>query len=178
MTMAAPSDETTVQRLRLSELAGRPVVAHDGQRLGKVKDVIVRLDLEPGHHPPVTGMVVAVDRRNLFVPLSLVNDLANDQLRLSTARLDLRPFERRDAEVLLKEDLLGHRLIDVANAQLVRARDVELDGASTDSYAGPLNVADAATGPSSNHSSVMTPAPSYAPRSRVFASSDPLRSQT
>jgi CBS domain-containing protein len=127
MTMAATKDETTVQRLRLSELAGRPVVAHDGQRLGKVKDVIVRLDLEPGHHPPVTGIVVAVDRRDLFVPLSFVNDLANDELRLSTARLDLRAFERRDGEVLLKQDVLGHRLIDVANAQLVRARDVELD---------------------------------------------------
>jgi CBS domain-containing protein/sporulation protein YlmC with PRC-barrel domain len=126
MTMSVANTETEVRRVRLSELIGRPVAAQDGQRLGKVKDVIVRLDLEPGHHPPVTGAVVGVDRRELFVPVSLIADLAADPLRLSTARLDLRAFERREGEVLLKRDLLGHRLIDVATARLVRAQDVEL----------------------------------------------------
>jgi CBS domain-containing protein len=49
-----------------------------------------------------------------------------DPLRLSSARLSLRHFERRDGEVLLRADVLGHRLIDVANARLVRAADLEL----------------------------------------------------
>ena len=40
--------------------------------------------------------------------------------------LDLRRFERRPGEVLLKRDVLGHRLIDVETARLVRAADVEL----------------------------------------------------
>ncbi len=122
----APDTALVARRLRLSGLVSRPVVAQDGQRLGKVRDVIVRLDLEPGHHPLVTGLVAAVGRRNLFVPLSLVDDLTSDPLRLTTARLDLRAFERRDGEVLLKGDLLGHRLIDVRAAHLVRAQDVEL----------------------------------------------------
>src|SRR5262249_37114897 len=33
---------------------------------------------------------------------------------------------RREGEVLLREDILGHRLIDVADAELVRAWDIEL----------------------------------------------------
>ena len=41
-------------------------------------------------------------------------DLDGDPLRLTSARLDLRRFERRDGEVLLRADVLGHRLIDVA----------------------------------------------------------------
>ena len=49
-----------------------------------------------------------------------------DPVRLSSARLDLRHFERREGEVLLRADVLGHRLIDVANARLVRAADLEL----------------------------------------------------
>lgn len=125
--MSAPNTGSAPRRLRLSELVGRPVALQDGQRLGKVKDVIVRLDLEPGHHPPVTGVVVAVDRRDLFVPLGLVDDLVVTPLHLSTARLDLRAFVPRDGEVLLKRDLLGHRLIDVDTARLVRAQDCELD---------------------------------------------------
>lgn len=112
--------------VRLSDLVARSVVAQDGQRLGRVRDIIVRLDLEPGHLPPVTGLVVAMERRALFVHLAVVDDLAADPLRLSTARLDLRAFERREGEVLLRGDLLGHRLIDVRAAHLMRAQDVEL----------------------------------------------------
>jgi hypothetical protein len=40
--------------------------------------------------------------------------------------VDLRPFERRDGELLLKENVLGNRLIDVARSALVKAYDVRL----------------------------------------------------
>ena len=43
-----------------------------------------------------------------------------------TARVDLREFERRDGEVLLRADILGHRLIDTPRGRLVRAHDLEL----------------------------------------------------
>jgi Mg/Co/Ni transporter MgtE len=47
-------------------------------------------------------------------------------LHLTSAKLDLRRFERRPGEVLLKADVLGHRLINVETAHLVRAADLEL----------------------------------------------------
>ena len=126
VSMPALSGVSDARTLHLSDLLGRPVTAHDGQRLRKVKDVIIRLDLEPGHHPPVVGVVATVSRRDLFVDLGVVVDLAASSVTLSTARLDLRTFERREGEILLDEDLLGHRLIDLSAARLVRARDVEL----------------------------------------------------
>ena len=46
---------------------------------------------------------------------------------LAKNNVDLRGFERRDGEVLLRADVLGHRLIDVAAVELVRAYDVELE---------------------------------------------------
>jgi CBS domain-containing protein len=55
-----------------------------------------------------------------------VTSFESDPLRLSSARLDLRPFERQEGEVLLRADVLGHRLIDVQNVRLVRAADLEL----------------------------------------------------
>jgi hypothetical protein len=67
-----------------------------------------------------------VGGRQIFVPVDQVNRLDEDPLRLSSARLSLRHFERRDSEVLLRADVLGHRLIDVRNARLVRAADLEL----------------------------------------------------
>jgi CBS domain-containing protein/sporulation protein YlmC with PRC-barrel domain len=120
------STQSALRSMWLSEIVGRSVSAQDGQRLGKVKDLIVRLDLQLGHQPPVIGLVVTIGRRDLFVPQDLVGDLGAESVVLATARLDLRSFERREGEILVKQDLMGHRLIDVTAARLVRARDVEL----------------------------------------------------
>ena len=46
--------------------------------------------------------------------------------RTSTTKLNLAQFERRPGEVLLREDVLGHSLINVDTARLVVAREVEL----------------------------------------------------
>jgi CBS domain-containing protein/sporulation protein YlmC with PRC-barrel domain len=117
--------ETVQQTRRLSDLLKRPVTDNRGQPLGRLTDVIVRL--RDPDYPLVTGIVVAVaGRRDVFVPAEKVDRFDGEVLRLTTAKLDLRQFERREGEVLLDEDVLGHRLIDVANARLVRAGDLRL----------------------------------------------------
>jgi CBS domain-containing protein len=115
--------------LRLSRLLKRPVADRSGEQIGKVADIIVRL--RGTDYPLVMGLVAAVGGREIFVPIDQVGTFEGDPLRLSSARLDLRHFERREGEVLLRADVLGHRLIDVENARLVRAADLELakDGA-------------------------------------------------
>jgi CBS domain-containing protein len=110
--------------LRLSWLLRRPVADAGGESLGRLADVIVRL--RGDSYPLVTGLVAAVGGREIFVPVDQVASFGGDPLRLSSARLSLRPFGRREGEVLLKADVLGHRLIDVAGARLVRALDLEL----------------------------------------------------
>ncbi len=110
--------------LRLSRLLKRPVTDRGGGSLGRLADVIVRL--RGSDYPLVTGLVAAVGGREIFVPIDQVSSLDGDPLRLSSARLSLRHFERREGEVLLRADVLGHRLIDVPNARLVRAADLEL----------------------------------------------------
>jgi len=110
--------------LRLSRLLNRPAADRSGEPIGKVADIIVRL--RGNDYPLVTGLVVAVGGREIFVPIEQVASLEADPLQLSSVRLDLRHFERREGEVLLRADVLGHRLIDVPNARLVRAADLEL----------------------------------------------------
>ena len=110
--------------LRLSRLIKRPVTDRGGGSLGRLADVIVRL--RGADYPLVTGLVAAVGGREIFVPIDQVSSFDGDPLRLSSARLSLRRFGRRDGEVLLRADVLGHRLIDVPNARLVRAADLEL----------------------------------------------------
>ncbi|TMA52721.1 MAG: magnesium transporter [Deltaproteobacteria bacterium] len=49
-----------------------------------------------------------------------------DGVVLRQAKLDLRRFERRPDEVLLRRDLLDRQLINVEGARLVRANEIEL----------------------------------------------------
>ena len=110
--------------VRLSELLRQPVTDSHGETIGRLADVIVRL--RGADYPVVTGLVVTVGGRALFVPIDQVGVLGGRELRLTSARLDLRQFERREGEVLLRADVLGHRLIDVERAKLIRAADLEL----------------------------------------------------
>jgi CBS domain-containing protein len=118
----APADGRAT--LRLSRLLRRPVADRTGESLGKLSDVIVWV--RGADYPQVTGVVATVGGRQVFVPVEQVASFDEDPLRLSTARPGLRRFDRRDGEVLLRADVLGHRLIDVQNARLVRAADLEL----------------------------------------------------
>jgi CBS domain-containing protein len=123
---AAPAPHAgSVRTLHLSELLKRPVTDRGGESLGRLADVIVRL--RGSELPLVTGGVASVGGREVFVPLEQVSSFEGDVLRLNSAKLDLRHFERRPGEVLLRADVLGHRLIDVEAAHLIRAADLELE---------------------------------------------------
>jgi CBS domain-containing protein len=121
LLMTTPDHRTT---LRLSRLLKRPVADQGGESIGRLADVIVRL--RGTDYPLVTALVAAIGGREIFVPIDQVSTFDGDPVRLSSARLNLRPFERREGEVLLRADVLGHRLIDVAHARLVRAADLEV----------------------------------------------------
>jgi hypothetical protein len=116
--------------LHLSGLLKRPLADRGGEPLGRLSDVIVRLRGED--LPVVTGLVASVGGRDVFVPVEQVTSLRGELLRLASTRLSLRRFERRDGEVLLRQDVLGHRLIDVERAHLIRAADLELESRAGD----------------------------------------------
>src|SRR6516165_3510962 len=111
--------------VHLSSVAGSPLLDSDGERLGRVEDVVARLD-DSEALPEVAGLKARIGGREMFVPISRVEQLGPDAVRTSTTKLNLGQFERRPGEVLLRRDLLDHKLINVATARLVTAREVEL----------------------------------------------------
>ncbi len=117
--------------LHLSSLAGSPLLDSAGERLGRVDDLVARLDLADPL-PPVIGLRAAIGGRLLFVPANAVARLEAGGAHTSTTKLNLAQFERRPGEILLRSDVLGRSLINVNTARLVRAGEVELihqDGA-------------------------------------------------
>jgi CBS domain-containing protein len=117
-TPAAPA-------LHLTDLLRRPLTDRRDETIGRLSDVIVRL--RGAENPVVAGLVATVGGREVYVPVEQVSSLGGDAVQLSSAKLDLRGFERRDGEVLLRADVLGHRLIDVESAHLIKAADLEIE---------------------------------------------------
>jgi CBS domain-containing protein len=117
--------------IHLSELLGQPVIARSDDTVGKVEDVVVRLG-GADVYPPVTGLVAGIGRNRAYVSWKQISEWAHGQVLLSQNKVNLSRFERRRGEVLLRADLLDHRLIDVLAAELVRAHDVELEDTGTD----------------------------------------------
>jgi CBS domain-containing protein len=110
--------------LHLSLVVGGEVWSEDGGRVGRVDDLIVRLGED--EYPPVTGLLAAVEHRQVFVPADALARIEQGRVTLRAARLDLRPFERRPHEVLLRKDVLDRQLINIDGARLVRSNDIEL----------------------------------------------------
>ncbi|MGA2008079.1 MAG: PRC-barrel domain-containing protein, partial [Solirubrobacteraceae bacterium] len=106
--------------LHLSSLAGSPLLDSAGERLGRVDDVVARLDLADPL-PPVIGLRAAIGGRLLFVPANAIARIEPGGAHTSTTKLNLAQFERRPGEILLRSDLLGRSLINVNTARLVRA---------------------------------------------------------
>src|SRR6478752_9499730 len=108
----------------VAALVGRPVIDHRAGEVGRVLDLVVRWHGEP--YPPVTGVVMRVGRRRVFVPLDHIDEIGSDRVALRSVRLDLRDFERREGEVVLNGDVVDHQLVDVDGVRVVRASDLYL----------------------------------------------------
>jgi CBS domain-containing protein len=112
--------------IQLSQLLHTPVVTPSGEAVGRVDDIIVRLR-GADTYPLVTGIVAGTVGRRVFVGTASIERFDPDRVTLMHNEIDLRRFERLHGEVLLRSDVLGHRLIDVTVGELVRAYDVELE---------------------------------------------------
>jgi CBS domain-containing protein len=110
--------------LYLSQIVGRPVTDVEGERIAVIKDVVVHFGEED--YPPFIGVMARFNRRNIFIPRAGISEFNENGARLSADVLDLRPFTRREAEVLLAKDVLDKQLIDVDGKRVVRVNDVQL----------------------------------------------------
>jgi CBS domain-containing protein len=118
---------TTRPRLVFAgRLAGTDVYDPEGDRVGKLRDVVVRLGAE-GRAPQVVGFVLEVAlRRRVFVPVTRVTSVENGQV-ITTGLINVRRFERRPGETLVLEDLFDQTVTLVDGGEQVVVFDVGLE---------------------------------------------------
>ena len=117
---AAPTPDQPGRLLSISRTIGVPVWGRADERIGRLQDAVARV-LEPGDErfPPLTGLVVRVGGwrgHRVFVPWEAVRVMGATGVSLSSSRLDLRPFSRRDGEILVAGDVLDKQVVDVGGA--------------------------------------------------------------
>ena len=108
----------------VSSLVRAPLVDRDGGRIGRVVDVIVRVGTAA--HPPITGLIVRIGGRELFVKIAKIAQLSPNRVVFAAERVDLRKFERRPGELLLAKDLMARHLINLVGGRLITANEIEL----------------------------------------------------
>ncbi len=99
----------STQRVFVARLSGCLVFDPAGDRLGKVRDVVViyRKD-DP---PRVVGLVVEIPgRRHVFVSIGRVTSIATGQV-ITTGLINVRRFQERGGEVRVMTELLGRRVV-------------------------------------------------------------------
>ena len=105
-------------------IIGRPVKDQDGKDLGKLVDFVVRHGGET--YPPVSGLIVNVAGRRAYIDGARIAKLSKDEVRLSSAKINLSEYQRRTGESLLDGDVLDHQIVDVNGLRVVRTSDLYL----------------------------------------------------
>ncbi|HKT55678.1 MAG TPA: PRC-barrel domain-containing protein, partial [Microbacterium sp.] len=98
----------STQRVFVARLAGCAVFDPAGDRLGKVRDVVVvyRNDAPPR----VIGLIVEIPgRRHVFLSIGRVTSIATGQV-ITTGLINVRRFEQRGGEVRVMAELLGRKV--------------------------------------------------------------------
>jgi flagellar motility protein MotE (MotC chaperone)/sporulation protein YlmC with PRC-barrel domain len=110
--------------LYLSQAIGRPVRDQLGESIGKVADLIVAIG---DRYPPVTGLVVNNNGREIFLSWQAVNSLDAGGAALGTTAIDISRFQQRPNEIRLKRDLMDKQIVDIDGRKVVRVNDLRLD---------------------------------------------------
>ncbi|MDQ2731828.1 MAG: PRC-barrel domain-containing protein, partial [Armatimonadota bacterium] len=123
--MDEPPSKSALAMLYVSDLTGAAIKNELGKTIGKVKDVVARVEDLPA--PVVNGLVVRTSGSELqFVPWTDAAELAPGSVILNTEAVDNRPFVRRAGEMLLIKDLRDKEVVHVEGKRVVRVNDVAL----------------------------------------------------
>jgi CBS domain-containing protein len=114
-------------RVYLARLAGLPVFDPNGDRVGRVRDAVVRLRTS-AKPPQVVGLVAEMAlRRRIFLPIGRITSMDAEGVVLSTGTLNLRRFEKRPNELLVLGDLLDRRVTIEPEGQVGNVVDLGME---------------------------------------------------
>jgi flagellar motility protein MotE (MotC chaperone)/sporulation protein YlmC with PRC-barrel domain len=117
-------------RVFIARLAGIAVFDPAGDQVGRVRDVVVALRLDP-RPPRVLGLVVEVaSRRAVFLPITRVTVIEADAV-IFDGRLNMRRFQKRESETLVIAEMLDRTIRFRDSGEEVSVVDVAMEPTRT-----------------------------------------------
>ncbi|WP_165063765.1 magnesium transporter MgtE N-terminal domain-containing protein [Marisediminicola senii] len=112
-------------RVFVARLAGCSVFDPAGDKVGRVRDVIVVYrNAQP---PRVVGLVVEVPgKRRVFLSIGRVTSIGSGQI-ITTGMINLRRFEQRGGELRLIAEMLGRRMKFVDGSGTAIVEDISIE---------------------------------------------------
>ncbi|HET9109343.1 MAG TPA: CBS domain-containing protein [Ktedonobacterales bacterium] len=119
----------------LTELLDKPIRVPTGEEVALLQDLVVRPPADtdvapPAVYPPVIGLVAKLKAvrgsRQVFIPWDRVADITTAGVRLNSPALNLRQFEQRAGELVLRSGLFDRQVVDVEGRRVVRINDLDV----------------------------------------------------
>ncbi|KAB1649773.1 magnesium transporter MgtE N-terminal domain-containing protein [Pseudoclavibacter endophyticus] len=116
----------SVSKAFVARLANLAVFDEDGDRVGRVRDVVVQTRAE--HAPRVSGFVVELPgfKGHSFAPIRMLRSIGAGQLIIE-GRIDGRPFEQKGGELRVLADLLDRTVTLVDDGSPGTLEDVAIE---------------------------------------------------
>ncbi|MGV8884611.1 MAG: magnesium transporter MgtE N-terminal domain-containing protein [Microbacteriaceae bacterium] len=112
-------------RVFAARLAGCSVFDPNGDKVGKVRDVLVVY--RTASAPRVVGLIVEVPgKRRVFLSIGRVTSIGSGQI-ITTGLINLRRFEQRGGEVRIIAELLGRKVTLTDGSGIATIEDVAIE---------------------------------------------------
>jgi magnesium transporter len=125
-----------------SEFIGRPVVDADGQRVGKLRDLIAT---RPGdiHHPQLVAIEVKQASGSVFIPIHEVAALVSLAIPLKKRLSETPQYKTQPDDLHLVRDVLDKQIIDTDGMRVVRVNDLQLTRVNGNVYVANVDISGA-----------------------------------
>jgi sporulation protein YlmC with PRC-barrel domain len=109
----------------LSELTGKIVTDVNGERIGRLEDLVAK---PPTHvqHPQVIAIAVKRGGAELLAPIADVAALIAPAVPLNKRLQEIVPYQPGERDLYLVRDVLDKQIIDTDGIRVVRVNDLEV----------------------------------------------------
>ena len=123
----------------ISHIIGRPVVDSEGEKLGRVEEVLA-IQEKGVPHPKLVGLVVNDNKKTTQYPFSEIAVLFAPVIPLSHNKTKLPKYKSVGGEIQLIMDVLDKQIIDTNGIRVVRVNDLELARVNGDYYVSNVDI--------------------------------------
>ena len=123
----------------ISQIIGRTVVDSEGEKLGRVEEVLATQ--KPGMQRPVlTALVVSKNKEISYYPFSEIAVVFAQVIPLSQKKEALLPYRVTGSEIQVIQDVLDKQIIDTNGIRVVRVNDLELARVGTEYFINNVDI--------------------------------------